>query len=126
MSTELLEKKPSAATATRQEAFLRPAYEVQQHEEAYEIRVSLPGVPKDRATVTLEKGTLTVEGTRRNHAAEQWRPVHREIPTADYRLRLSLNLRVDEEKIAAESKDGVLIIRLPVADAAKPRSIQIQ
>ncbi|MFP4540835.1 MAG: Hsp20/alpha crystallin family protein [Opitutales bacterium] len=118
-------RREDAPAEARRQEFIRPYYEVEGDEHAYEVRVFLPGVPREQANITLEKDTLTVEASRVPHAAEGWRPQHREIATADYRLRLQLNLRVDEANIAASSQDGVLTIKLPVAEEAKPRSIAI-
>lgn len=125
MSTEISKQTSTPTTARRQE-YLRPHYTVGGTDQAYEVDVFLPGVARDQASITLENNTLLVEAHRTPHAAEGWRPIHQEIPTADYRLRLQLNVRVDENQITANSHDGVLKILLPVAEEAKPRSIQIQ
>lgn len=123
MSTEILKKETNA---TANQPAIRPAYEVINGDHAYEVRVALPGVAKADATVTLEDGVLTVEGRRRSVAQDSWRLAHREIPVADYRLRLTLNVRIDEAKISAETRDGILSVQLPVAEEAKPRAIKIR
>ncbi len=126
MSTEVMERKQNAPAQTaHRERYLRPYYEVEAGEQAYQVHVYLPGVARDQADITLEKGTLTVEARRRAHAQEGWRPMYREIPDADYRLRLQLNVVVDEENITAKAEDGVLTVTLPVAEEAKPRKIEI-
>jgi HSP20 family protein len=128
MNTELAKNKmtpPTPATARRQD-YVRPHYEVRGNEQAYEVRVYLPGVPREQASITLEKNTLVVEASRQPHWEEGWRPIHRELPVADYRLRLQLNLHVDEGGISASTRDGILTIKLPVAEEAKPRSIKVQ
>lgn len=115
-----------SANTTRPQEFLRPYYEVTGDRDTYQVHVYLPGVAKDGATITLEKDNLLVEATRQPHWQEGWRPVHREIPAADFRLRLQLNMAVDEDRISATSHDGVLTINLPVAEEAKPRTIAIE
>lgn len=127
MNTEISKQTANATPATaRRQEFVRPHYQVDGNDQAYEVRVFLPGVTKDQANITLDQNTLLVEASRTPHWQEGWRPVHREIPTADYRLRLQLNLRVDESGITANTKDGVLTIQLPVAEEAKPRTIAVQ
>lgn len=126
MNTHLTKTETTTPATARRQEYVRPHYEVSGDEHASEVRVYLPGVPRDQATITLERDTLVVEAQRRSHAKDTWRPLHREIPAADYRLRLQLNLRVDEAGITASSRDGILTIKLPVAEEAKPRSIQIQ
>ena len=126
MNTEISKEQGALPTTARRQDYIRPYYEVEGNEHAYEVRVFLPGVPRDQATITLEKNTLVVEANRRTHWKEAWRSIHREIPTADYRLRLQLNVMVDEAGIKAASRDGILTIKLPVAEEAKPRSIKVQ
>lgn len=125
MNTTITQNQANIGQARRQE-YIRPHYEVQSSEQEHTVRVLLPGVAKDRTTITLEKSTLMVEAQRSDHWSDKGRLLHREIPTADYRLRLQLNVRIDESAIAASHNDGVLNITLPVAEEAKPRTIAIQ
>jgi len=125
MNTEVSKKEEGAAQVRRQD-YIQPYYQVETNDSAFDVRVYLPGVARDQATVSLDKDTLIVEAHRTRHWDERSRVVHREIPTADYRLHLQLNVHIDENKISATSKDGVLTIHLPVAEEAKPRTIAIQ
>ena len=124
MSTEL-QKKDNQSTTVADRAYITPHYKVEQKEHAYEVRVYLPRVRSDDASVTLERDTLLVEAKPARHWDEKWRVLHREIPDADYRLSLELNLHVDEASIRADSRGGVLTIHLPVAEASRPRKIKI-
>ena len=125
MSTEL-SKQEAPLSKVRRHEYVRPYYEITDLEHAYEVSVHLPGVEKNKASVTLEKDTLIVEAERSPHWKEGWKPVHKEIPQADYRLRLQLNIIVDEAKISANSKDGILKIQLPVSEEAMPRTIKVK
>lgn len=124
MNTELkTTQTPEAKTTTH--TWQRPLYDVSENQEAFSVRVSLPGVNREGVDISLEDDTLTVMGTRANNLPEGWRPLRREINRGDYRLSLRLNVPVKEEKIVARVEDGVLDLSLPKADEVKPRKIQI-
>jgi HSP20 family protein len=99
---------------------------VKSDENGYDVLVYMPGVSREGATVTLEKGTLSVEGQFTLETPDNWRPLRRELPGHDYRLQLRLNVEVAEEGIVATSAEGVLKVRLPIAEAAKPRVIAVE
>ncbi|GHC05722.1 Hsp20/alpha crystallin family protein [Cerasicoccus arenae] len=122
--TQIAEKKTSTP-APKRAAYLRPHYEIAQNKDAYTVRVYVPGVAKDGVKITVEKDTLAIEAARKTDANENWQARYREIPTADYRLRLDLNVPVDADQISAQTANGVLTITLPVAEAAKPRQIAV-
>jgi HSP20 family protein len=106
--------------------YRKPQYEVTSGEHDYEVRVYLPGVARDGATVTLEGEMLTIEATTTSPTQAAWQRIHEEFaPQITYRLALQLNVRVDAAGITARSEHGVLHVTLPVAEAAKPRKIAI-
>lgn len=104
----------------------KPIYRVLDGQDACEVRIEMPGVPKSGVSIHLEEGVLTVSGRRTPTAAESWKPLHREIPTEDYQLRLRLNTPVDEDRLEARLDHGVLSLRLPLRETARPRRIEIQ
>ncbi|MGZ0654630.1 Hsp20/alpha crystallin family protein [Coraliomargarita sp. W4R53] len=103
----------------------RPHYDVSENSDAFNVRVSLPGVNREGVDISLEDDTLTVIGTRNQNVPEAWRPLRREIKQGDYRLSLRLNVPVNEANIKAQVEDGVLDLSLPKADEVKLRKIQI-
>lgn len=113
----------AAPTAT--EVQRKPRYAVTSTDEAYTLRVELPGVAKDGVSIDSDKGVLTIQGQRKSAAPESWKPLHRELNHTSYVLRLKLNARVDEDKLTAQLADGVLNVTLPVREAAKPRRIEV-
>jgi len=123
--TKLAKSDSHSPAATKPVAYMRPYYEVHQNGD-YTVKVYMPGVAKDSVQIVMDNRTLSIEGQRQtSHIGENWRARYREIPTADYRLRLDLNIPVDETKISAKTENGVLILKLPVEEAAKPRSISV-
>lgn len=103
----------------------RPAYDVSENPDAFNVRVNLPGVNREGVDISIEEETLSITGTRTGSRPEGWRPLRRELPDGDYRLNLRLNVPVNEEKIKAKVEDGVLDLTLPKADEVKPRKIKV-
>jgi HSP20 family protein len=86
----------------------------------------MPGVPKTGVKLDLEDSILTVRGERNATVPEGMKALHRELSPLSYILRLRLNTPVDEDKMTAKLEDGVLSIRLPLKEVAKPRQITVQ
>ena len=123
-------KSSEAATSTvarpTRPLFVKPSYDSCRVDDEWEIAVVMPGVKRNSVEVSLEKDELTVIGRRSDAPPESWRPLYEELPKADYRLRLQLNFEADPEKITATLEDGVLTLRLPEHEAAKPRKIEVK
>lgn len=105
---------------------LKPRYSINTGKDVYEVLVELPGVRKDSININLDQGVLSIQARRKPSAAEGWKTLHRELRDLDYALRLKLNAPVDDTKLAAKLEDGVLVLNLPVKEAAKPRTIAVQ
>jgi len=122
MNTEL--KKHEDAPRAEQ-AYRRPHYTVEGDKESYTVRVHMPGVAKNDYTVSLHRGELLVEGRKSLPLPTEARYLHREITPESYKLRLQLNVEIEESRIKAKSEQGILEIALPVAKEARPRLIKI-
>ncbi|MCP5535804.1 MAG: Hsp20/alpha crystallin family protein [Akkermansiaceae bacterium] len=110
-----------------EQVWLRPYYETESLESGdYTLRVWMPGVPKEDVAVALDDDVLTISGHRRERHPDDWKPVFTELPFGDYRLRLNLNIKVDEDRIKARVENGILTLDLPISEAAKPRKITIK
>ena len=127
MTTELKNCESSSCSPAKAEStrFAKPQYTVKEGESAWEVGVVMPGVPRDGVDVSLDKDVLTITGKVRRDVPESWKVLHRELSEDDYRLELSLNFEFNGEGISAKVEDGVLSLRLPVAEAAKPKQITI-
>jgi len=104
----------------------RPHFETSETKDAYEVRVYMPGVGKDGISISHEGDELAIGGTRKNLIPASWRAFSRESRDCDYELKLALNVRIDESKIAAKTENGVLRLTLPKASESKPRQISIE
>jgi len=123
MSTEL--KRQEQQAPAERIAWRRPYYVVDGNKEAYTVEVYMPGVAKGDYSVSLQRDELLVEGRKVLPLPPGTKWLHREITPEGYQLRLQLNVDVDPEGVSAKSENGILVISLPVAKQARPRTIQI-
>jgi HSP20 family protein len=91
-----------------------------------ELRFDLPGIDPESIDVTVDRGVLSVSARRAEEYTEGEKPFIRERVMGSYTRRLRLSDAVDAEKIEASYTDGVLTVHVPVAEAAKPRKIEVR
>ena len=89
------------------------------------LRFDVPGVDQDKIDVTVDKGVLTVSATREEAKTEGENPVVRERLFGSFTRRVRLSDNLDAAAIEASHHDGVLEIRIPVREEAKPRKITV-
>jgi len=109
------------------EVFVKPHYSTRQvGDDAWEVGVVVPGVKRGDVSVSLEDGELEVVARRHNDLPEGWRPLTDRGPRPNYRLRLELAVDIDEDRVSAKLEDGILTLRLPVAEEARPKTIAVE
>ena len=103
-----------------------PAIDVMEDKDQFTVKADLPGLKKEDIRVSCENGILTIEGDRRTETETKEKNYHK-IERSYGRFVRSLNLGqvVDQAKIKAQYKDGVLELVLPKTERAKPRAIDI-
>lgn len=89
------------------------------------LRFDVPGVDSGKIDVTVDKGVLTVSATREEAKTEGENPVVRERLFGSFTRRVRLSDNLNTEAIEASHRDGVLEIRIPVREEAKPRKIAV-
>jgi HSP20 family protein len=118
-----LEKKEESTTPAR--VFL-PNTDILETEDALIVIMEMPGVNREHAHITVEDNVLSVAGRIDFSKYEKMQPVYTEYSVGYYRRSFNLAPSgFDEHKISAEMKDGVLTLRLPKAERAKPRKIPL-
>ena len=103
-----------------------PAVDVLESKESYLIRAELPGMKREDIKVEVKDGTLDLSGERKSEKpAEGVEYRHAERVAAKFWRSFSLPETVKQEGIEATYKDGILEIRVPKVEEAKPRQIEI-
>src|SRR5437016_4391939 len=93
--------------------------------EAFVVKFDLPGVDADSIDLTVEKNVLTVHAGRRRPDLDGIEMLVGERPQGTFSRQLFLGETLDTEHIDAAYADGVLTLRLPIAEKAKPRRVPI-
>lgn len=94
-------------------------------DETFVAHIDLPGVDPASIDVDVEDHTLTIRAERRPLAGRDVQWLSRERTTGTFARQLTLGQGVAVDRIEADYADGVLTVRLPVAEEAKPRKIQV-
>jgi len=116
---------PQAREETRsQQQYVAPPVDIYETSDGLVVQADLPGVSKDRLSVRVEGNVLTIRGEA-NHAAPG-EPTYREYGLVNFFRQFELSDKVDQNKISAELKYGVLTLHLPKAEEAKPKKIDVR
>ena len=89
------------------------------------LRFDVPGVDPEKIDVTVDKGVLTVSATREEATTEGENPIVRERRFGSFTRRVRLSDNLNADAIEASNSEGVLEIRIPVLEEAKPRKITV-
>lgn len=89
------------------------------------LRFDLPGVSQDNIEVSVDRGVLTVSAKREEERSDSDRPFVRERATGALRRRVYLGDVYDAEKVEAAYENGVLTVRVPLAEQAKARKVEV-
>ena len=104
-----------------------PTVDIVETPEEFQIKAELPDVKKEDVKVSVDNGVIRIEGERKQDKEEKGKKYHRiERNYGSFLRTFTLPDNVDETKVQAEFKDGVLNVRLRKADKAKPKSIEVK
>jgi HSP20 family molecular chaperone IbpA len=118
-----LEKREEATTPTR--VFV-PNADIYETNDALTVILEMPGVEKNNVDVRVEDDVLRVTAQLDLSKYKGLAPLYTEYNIGNYARNFRLSNKIDQNKIAAELKDGVLWLTLPKAEEAKPRTIEIK
>jgi HSP20 family molecular chaperone IbpA len=114
------------AETTRSVPVFLPTADIYENKDALFLSLELPGVDGESLSVTLEKRVLTVSGRSRAQAPQGYSLTHAEYRDGDYERTFTLSEAIDADKIEAELTDGVLRLRLPKAQPAPAKAINVK
>lgn len=89
------------------------------------VHFDLPGIDPESIELDVERNVLNVRAERRSPAPKEAEVLVAERPTGSFTRQLFLGDTLDTDRIDASYEAGVLTLRIPVAEQAKPRRIQI-
>lgn len=103
-----------------------PAVDIHETDDSVIVTAELPGVERDQVHVEVREGVLTLRGERKSERKSKGEYYHRmERSYGSFVRSFSLPATVDEDKIRATLKNGVLEIRLPKKEEARPKEIPV-
>jgi HSP20 family protein len=117
-----VEKKQETTVPAR--LFLPPA-DIFESERSLTVVLEMPGAKKENVDVNVDDGILKIDGKIDFSKYEGLRPVYTEYNIGHYARSFKLSSAIDQTKISAEMKDGVLTVVLPKSERAQPRRIEV-
>lgn len=89
------------------------------------VELDLPGIDPDKLDIDVERNILTIRAERLSHMPDAANAVAAERSWGVFSRQLILGDTLDTGKVDADYSDGVLSLRIPIAERAKPRKINI-
>jgi HSP20 family protein len=111
---------------TRPGRYYVPDVNIYEFEDSLKLWADMPGVKDKDVDVTLKDGMLTLTGKVSTELYNGLRPLYTEYNIGNYYREFVLNEDIDESKIRATMRNGVLELTLPKKEHAKPRRIEVQ
>ncbi|MEJ2588902.1 MAG: Hsp20/alpha crystallin family protein [Deltaproteobacteria bacterium] len=114
------------AEQTRPGLVFMPSVDIYETDKEMMLLADMPGVKADDLNIDLDENVLTLDGDVQAPEGADEADVLREFRTGKYQRQFTLSQVIDQAKIEAELKDGVLRLRLPKVEAATPRKIAVK
>lgn len=103
-----------------------PAVDIREDKENYTISAEIPGFEEKDISVFVEKHVLTIEGKKEEEKVEGRKYLVKERAVRNFSRSFTLPDDLDEEKVSASFKNGVLEITLPKTEKALPKRIEVK
>jgi HSP20 family protein len=107
-------------------AALIPPVDVTEDDSGITLTADLPGATRETLSIDINGDTLTLEASLGIDQPQGLQPVYAEVRSARYRRSFTLSRELDSAHIDATLKDGVLTLRVPKLEKAKPRRIEVR
>jgi HSP20 family protein len=104
-----------------------PLVDITEDDKEYIVKAELPELKKEDVKVTVEAGVLSISGERKFEKEEKGKKYHRiERAYGSFERSFTLPEGTDGSKVNAEFKDGLLTVRLPKTEKAKPKTVEVK
>jgi HSP20 family protein len=104
-----------------------PSCDIYETESEIVVKAEIPGVKKEDVKLSLQDNVLTLSGERKfEEETKKENYVRVERGYGSFTRSFTLPTYVDAKKISAEFKDGLLEVKLPKSEAAKPKEVEIK
>lgn len=117
---------PASNSSSNPTPALHPAVDIVEHASGIVLTADLPGVDKNDLSIRVDGRTLSVEAPLALGEANALVSMYAEIRANRYRRSFELSSELDGTAISAHMKDGVLTLRIPKLEQAKPRRIEVK
>lgn len=103
---------------------ITPVVNIFENDEEILLHADMPGIKKDEININIDNGRLVLSGVRKleKHGAASWE----EFGDAEYRRVFSVPQTIDVARVNAELNEGILKLKMPKFEKAKPRQIEIK
>ena len=116
---------PNTTESTRHhERYVAPPVDIHETQDGLVVLADVPGVAKEALEVRVDDNILTIRGHARH--AVPGDVIYREYELVNFFRQFELSDKVDQGRISADLKSGVLTLNLPKAEEAKPRQIEVR
>jgi HSP20 family protein len=126
MNGETSSNNQVAQRPQRPEPTLLPPVDIVEDASGITLTADLPGVDQSELAIGIDGRTLTVDAPLRLGEANSLVSVYAEVRANRYRRSFELSSELDTTQVDASLKDGVLSLRLPKLEQAKPRRIEVK
>jgi HSP20 family protein len=113
-------------TARRDAQAMTPRVDVLEDETGITVVADMPGVSKDSLEIKVENDALSIEGAVSAATPQAMEATYAEVRIPRYRRSFTLSRELDTGRIEAQLKDGVLRLRIPKHEQARPQRISVK
>jgi len=126
ITTKEKQELAKAQEQTRPGRYYVPDVNIYELEDSLKLCADMPGVKEKDLNVTLNDGVLTIIGKVATDMYAGLRPIYTEYNVGNYYREFAVNESIDESRIKATLRNGVLELELPKKEQAKPKRIEVR
>jgi len=119
-------KRDTTSPSEVERPALIPLVDVTEDDAGITLTADMPGATRESLSIRVDGDTLTLEAPLELDAPKELEAVYAEVRAGQYRRSFTLSRELDSQHIEAALKDGVLTLRLPKLEKARPRRIEVR